>query len=56
MQANKAALKALIVNRIADLALTMGLVIIFLVFGSLNFDVVFPLAPFFVQTTMKFMH
>jgi NADH:ubiquinone oxidoreductase subunit 5 (subunit L)/multisubunit Na+/H+ antiporter MnhA subunit len=55
VQANKAAIKALIVNRVADFALILGLVSIFLMFGSFDFAVVFPLAPFFVQSTIKFL-
>ena len=55
LQANKAAIKALIVNRVADLALTIGMVLIFFVFNSLDFHVVFPLAPFFVNSTFVFL-
>jgi len=55
MQANKAAIKALVVNRIADLALTIGIVSIFFVFKSFDFHVVFPLAPFFVNSTFVFL-
>ena len=54
IQANKAAIKALIVNRIADLALTIGILAIYFVFRSLDFHVVFPLAPFFVDSTFVF--
>ena len=55
LQANKAAIKALVVNRIADFALTIGMVSIFFVFRSLDFHVVFPLAPFFVNSTFVFL-
>jgi len=55
LQANKAAIKALVVNRIADFALTIGMVSIFFVFKSLDFHVVFPLAPFFVNSTLGFL-
>jgi len=55
LQANKAAIKALVVNRIADFALTIGMVSIFFVFRSLDFHVVFPLAPFFVNSTFGFL-
>lgn len=55
MQANKAAIKALIVNRIADFALTLGILSVFFVFHSLDFHVVFPLAPFFVDSTLVFL-
>jgi NADH-quinone oxidoreductase subunit L len=55
LQANKAAIKALIVNRVADFALTMGIVSIFFVFKSLDFHVVFTVAPFFVNSTFVFL-
>ena len=55
IQANKAAIKALIVNRVADFALTIGILSIFFVFNSLDFHVVFPLAPFFVNSTFVFL-
>lgn len=54
LQANKAAIKALVVNRVADFTLTIGMVAIFFVFQSLDFHVVFPLAPFFVNSTFVF--
>ena len=53
MPANKAATKALIVNRIADFALTVGIVTIFFIFQTLDFQVIFPLAPFFVAFEIK---
>ncbi len=40
-----AAIKAFIVNRIADLFFAVGLALIFLTFGSLNFDVIFSTIP-----------
>lgn len=52
IQANKAAIKALIINRVADLALTIGMAIIFYTYKSLDFHVVFPLAPFFLDSTI----
>jgi len=42
------------VNRVADLALTIGMVAIYFVFRSLDFHVVFPLAPFFANSTFVF--
>jgi NADH-ubiquinone oxidoreductase chain 5 len=56
IQANKAAIKALVVNRVADFALTIGMVSIFFVFKSLDFHVVFPLAPFFINSTFVFFN
>lgn len=50
--ANKAAIKAMLVNRIGDLALLLGLSIIFFFFGSLKYSVVFSLVSYFLD--MKF--
>ena len=47
LQANKAALKAMIVNRIGDFGLALGVFAIFLVFQSVEYSVVFALAPYF---------
>jgi len=41
IQANKAAIKAMLVNRIGDFAILFGIFLIFFVFGSLDYDVVF---------------
>lgn len=43
--ANAAAQKAFVVNRVGDFGLTLGLMAIFVVFGSLNFDVIFDAVP-----------
>ena len=55
IQANKSAIKALIVNRISDFGLTIGLVIIYFVFKSLDFSTVFALTPFFKGKTILFL-
>lgn len=49
INANLAAMKALIVNRVADMALTISIILIYLTFWSLDFDIVFPLVPFFID-------
>jgi len=41
---------------VADFALTIGMVTIFFVFKSLDFHVVFPLAPFFLNSTITFLN
>ena len=56
IQANKSAIKALVVNRVADFALTIGIVTIFYTFKSLNFSVVFALTPFFANQLFLFMN
>jgi NADH-ubiquinone oxidoreductase chain 5 len=43
IQANKAAIKAMLVNRIGDFAILLGMFLIYFVFDSLNFAVVFSL-------------
>ena len=40
--ANAAAIKAFIVNRIGDLAFAVGVAMVFLKFGSIEFDTIFP--------------
>lgn len=41
IQANKAAIKAMLVNRVGDFFLLLGMFAIYLNFGSLNYDIVF---------------
>lgn len=45
IQANKAAVKAMLVNRIGDFFLLLGMFTIYVVFNSLDYDVVFSLVP-----------
>jgi len=49
VQANKAALKAMIINRIGDYSLLLSIVLIFFTFRSIDYSTVFVLAPFFVE-------
>lgn len=46
LQANKSALKAMVVNRIGDLGLALGIICIFLTFKSVDLLVVFSLIPY----------
>nr|YP_004222736.1 NADH dehydrogenase subunit 5 [Glaucocystis nostochinearum]ADW83108.1 NADH dehydrogenase subunit 5 [Glaucocystis nostochinearum] len=41
IQANKSAIKAMIMNRIGDFGLSLGMMAIFLTFKSLNYDIIF---------------
>ena len=50
--ANNAAIKAFIVNRVGDFGLAIGIFIIFLIFGTLNFEEVFSLVPEFTKTNL----
>jgi NADH-ubiquinone oxidoreductase chain 5 len=45
LQANKAAIQAILVNRIGDLGFSLGLFFMFLTFGNLDFSIIFSMAP-----------
>jgi NADH-ubiquinone oxidoreductase chain 5 len=47
LQANKSAIKAIIVNRVGDFGLSLGILAIFYVFHSLDYSVVLGLVPYF---------
>ena len=47
IQANKAAIKAMIVNRIGDFGLALGIFSVFLLFNSVDYSSVFAIAPYF---------
>ncbi len=51
--ANNAAIKAFIVNRVGDFGLAIGIFIIFLIFGTLNFEEVFLLVPEYIKTNLS---
>jgi len=44
----------MIVNRIADLAFTVGVLAVFYTFQSVDFSVVFGLAPYLTSSTILF--
>lgn len=54
IQANKAAIKAILVNRVGDFGLSLGIFLIYLEFGSLDYSVVFSLAPLAQTKTFFF--
>ena len=54
IQANKAALKAIIVNRIGDIGLALGIFTIYYVFNSIDYSTVFALAPVFKNHSILF--
>ena len=54
IQANKSAIKALIMNRIGDFGLLIGIIIVFYFFRSTDFAFIFTLAPYFVAVNFKF--
>ena len=53
--ANNAAIKAFIVNRIGDFGFAIGIFLIFIFFGTLNYEEVFTLAPNFANTEINFL-
>ena len=52
--ANNAAIKAFIVNRVGDFGLAIGIFLIFLYFGTINFQEVFDTAPKFIENKLVF--
>jgi NADH-quinone oxidoreductase subunit L len=53
--ANAAAIKAFIVNRVGDFGFALGIFAVFVIFGSLDFGVVFGKAPSVVGAKMEFL-
>jgi NADH-ubiquinone oxidoreductase chain 5 len=56
LQANKAAMKAMIVNRIGDLGLSLAIFAIFFTFKSIDFITVFATAPYFANVNFVFFN
>ncbi len=53
--ANKAAIKAFIVNRIGDFGFAIGIIGIFFIFGSTNFDIIFSKAPIYQNNIINIL-
>ena len=56
LEANKSALKAMVVNRIGDLGIALGMGLIYLYFKTLNFNVFLPLVPFYNESFFNFFN
>ena len=56
IQANKAAIKAMIVNRIGDFGLALGIFTIFIKFKALDYATVFSMVPFFCNDLVIFLN
>ena len=54
LSANKAALKAMLINRVADVFFLLAIVIIFVTFRSVDIIVISALVPFMVDETIYF--
>ena len=51
IQANKAALKAMIINRIGDFSLVLSILLTFYTFNAIDYATIFSLAPAFLNNT-----
>lgn len=56
IEANKAAMKAMIVNRIGDFGLSLGIFAIFFIFKSVDFATIFAIVPYFTDTSFIFLN
>jgi len=54
IQANKAAIKAMIINRIGDFGLALGIFTIFVNFGAIDYSTIFALVPFYADNNVVF--
>lgn len=55
LQANKAAIKAMVVNRIGDFGLALGIFLIYVSFRTLDYSVIFCLIPYYTTKTIFFL-
>ncbi|QEL21484.1 NADH-quinone oxidoreductase subunit L [Bosea sp. F3-2] len=53
--ANAAAIKAFIVNRVGDFGFSLGMFLVFVLFGSVAFDAIFPRAGEFANQGFRFL-
>ena len=56
VQANKAAIKAMIINRIGDFSLIIGILIMFVNFKSVDYATIAVLTPLFKSITINFLN
>ncbi len=56
LQANKAAIKAMILNRIGDFGLILGILLIFVYYKSVDYATVAALTPLFKEKTINFLN
>jgi len=53
--ANKAAIKAFVVNRVGDFGFALGIFLIFYIFGTVNYDEVFQQIPQIIDKNLNFL-
>ena len=56
IEANKAALKALLMNRIGDFGLLLGILLLFYFMRVVDFSTIFVLAPYFMLKTFSLLN
>ena len=56
IQANKAAIKAMLINRIGDFSLLIGILLIFVNYKAVDYATVSALTPFFKNQTVNFLN
>ena len=54
--ANKAAIKAFIVNRVGDFGFALGIFLIFYLFGTVNYDEIFSQIPQYINNEISFFY
>ena len=54
-EANDAAMKAFLVNRVGDFGFALGVALVFVTFGTISFDAVFALVPTVTAQTFNFL-
>jgi proton-translocating NADH-quinone oxidoreductase chain L len=54
LAANKAAIKAMLINKIGDFGLALGIMMIFVAFKTLNYGVICACSPFFADSIILF--
>lgn len=56
LAANKSAIKAMVVNRVGDIGVVLALLVLYDVFKSLNYSVVFSLVPYYYNYEYLFLN
>jgi NADH-ubiquinone oxidoreductase chain 5 len=56
IQASKSAIKAMLVNRVGDIGLTLGICVTFLSFKTVDYAIIFGLEPLAINKTFSFFN